>query len=203
MRPLLQLVVAGCAATTTPPVVGPAPPVVGPATPIATKTCDDAAIGFAAATIAMHSPDVSLIEPVRTLCTSDNWPAAAIACFSEMGADDLVRCAKQLGDRGRDTLYRELSGTGDEATVEVTRARLAKVEVGVVECDQFVAEVSVVLTCDLLPIDQRVSLGNQTVELWDLPRKRLTGDVYSRMARACGDSLAGLKQAATTAGCMP
>ncbi len=198
MRALLLVVVAGCAATTAAP-----PPVVAPSPPVSTKTCDDAAIGFAAATIAMHSPDVSLIEPVRALCQSDRWPAAAIECFAEMGADDLVKCAKRLGGNGRDTLYRELAGTGDEATVEVTRARLAKVEVGVVECDQFVAEVSVVLTCDRLPMDQRVSLGNQTVELWDLPTKRLTGDVYSRMARACGDSLAGLKQAATTAGCMP
>ncbi len=194
----LLLVVAGCAATAPSP-----PPLVAPPPPVAAKTCDDAAIGFAAATIAMHSPDVSLTEPVRALCASDHWPAAAIECFSGMGADDLVKCAKQLPGNGRDALYRELSGTSDEATVDVTRARLAKVDVGIVECDQFVAEVSVVLTCDRLPIEQRVSLGNQTVELWDLPTKRLTADVYSRMARACGDSLAGLKQAATSAGCMP
>lgn len=194
---MVVLVIAGCAATTPPS------PVLAALAPAAAKTCDDAAIGFAAATIAMHAPDVSLIEPVRALCASDHWPVAAIECFSGMGADELVKCARQLGGTGRDTLYRELAGTGDEATVEVTRARLAKVEVGIVECDQFVAEVSVVLTCERLPIEQRVSLGNQTVELWDLPTKRLTGDVYSRMARACGDSLAGLKQAATSAGCMP
>ena len=172
------LAVVGCATTTPAP-----PPLVAPPAPVAAKTCDDAAIGFAAATIAMHAPDVSLIEPVRALCASDHWPPAAIECFSGMGADDLVKCAKQLGGPRRDTLYRELAGTSDEATVEVTQARLAKVEVGIAECDQFVAEVSLVLACDQLPIETSgFRSATRPVELWDLPTKRLTGDVYSRMA---------------------
>ena len=74
-------------------------------------------------------------------------------------------------------------------------------QVGVAQCDAFVTAVQAVLSCEQMPLDTRVQLGNETAQFWSLPTDRLGADDLKRISDVCGQSLLTLEQEATTVGC--
>jgi hypothetical protein len=133
-------------------------------------------------------------------CLADGWPELAIRCFAQMQVDQLGACARLLPDESRAGLFAVLRGQRD--TIAVARARLELMQVGVAECDRFVAAVASLLDCESVPLEDRVRLGNETAELWDLPTRGLPASAQQRMADACGASLAKLQVDAQGAGCV-
>jgi hypothetical protein len=189
------LVVVACGGSATPP---PAKPVGNSAT-----SCSEAAVGLEHATRGVRAPESSVLVAMRARCGEDMWPVAAIECFAKMREGELGRCARALPEEARGHMFNELAGGAtDRAAIAIARARLEILEVGVGECDRFVAAVAVVLTCEQMPIEARVELGNETASFWDLPTHGLPADAQARMAAACGDSLAQLREQAKNAGCM-
>ncbi len=181
---------------------GGAPPAVKPVGNSA-PTCSEAAVGLEQATRSVRAPESSVLVAMRARCGDDAWPVAAIECFAKMREGELGRCARALPDEARGHMFNELAGGATErAAIAIARARLELLQVGVGECDRFVAAVAVVLTCEQMPIDARIELGNETASFWDLPTHGLPEDAQARMAAACGDSLAQLRQQAQDAGCM-
>jgi len=164
--------------------------------------CGDAATGLEHSTRGIRSPDSSVLWSMEARCREDRWPRAAIACFARMSEDDLGRCAMLLPDEARGLMLGVLGAGGDRAAIAVARLRLRALQIGVGECDRFVAEVDNLMSCEQVPIDTRVMLGNQTAELWDLPTEKLSTEIQQRMADACGASLAELEQQAAGVGCM-
>lgn len=167
--------------------------------PPAAPTCAAAAAGLERATLDVRKPDASVWKPMRERCVTDQWPADATTCFAQMTSEQLGTCAKLLPEGPRQALFAVLRDEHD--TLDVARARLATVQVGVAECDQFVAAVAHLLDCEQVPVDDRVRLGHETAELWDLPTHGLPADAQQRMANACGASLAKLQVEAQGAGC--
>lgn len=149
----------------------------------------------------MRAPETSVVRSMDDRCAYDRWPARAVDCFAEMGEGELARCATLLGDSERGAMFGVLVGGSDRAAIEVARLRLQSLELGVGECNRFVAAVANVLGCEQMPVAARVQLGNETAELWDLPTAGLPADAQRRMAEACGSSLALLESEASTAGC--
>jgi hypothetical protein len=187
------VVVAACGGAT------PAP------TPIAssTATCSEAAVGLEQATRGVRAPESSIMLAMRARCSDDRWPATAIECFAKMHEGDLGKCARILPDDARKHLFGTLGGDQDDRMqIVLARARLEGVEVGVPICNRFVAAVASVLTCDAMPLDKRVILGNETADFWDLPTHGLPEDAQRRMSNACGASLAELQAQAESFGCM-
>jgi hypothetical protein len=168
--------------------------------PAAGPTCSDAAAGLERATLDVRSPGASVWKPMRDQCETDAWSARAIACFASMQSEQLGGCAMLLPDEPRTALFAVLRDEHD--TLAVARARLATVQVGVAECDQFVAAVANLLDCEQVPLDDRVRLGHETAELWDLPTTGLPPEAQQRMANTCGASLAKLQAEAQGAGCV-
>jgi len=194
---LAVVVLVGCssAAQTQPP----APP-----EPIAngTHTCADAALGLANATRGVRAPDHDVFDTLRKRCLEDVWPAAAVDCFATMAEGELGKCSRSMPDAMRATIFASLAGKDPSGNLVVTRARLEQLQVGVPECDRFVAAVTSVLTCEKLAIEDRLSLGNETVDFWSLPTSRLSNEDRQRISQVCGQSLASLERQALGVGCM-
>ncbi|MGE5181178.1 MAG: hypothetical protein ACM31C_03910 [Acidobacteriota bacterium] len=194
MKPAALLLIAACGAATAPPAHVPAN---------ATASCREAAAGLEQGTRSVRAPESSVVIEMHARCTEDVWPVAAIECFARMHEGELGRCARALPDGARDRMFAVLGGGApDRAAIAIARARLESMQVGVGECDRFVAAVHSVLTCEQMPIEARVQLGNETADIWDLPTEGLPEDAQRRMADACGASLAQLQQQAQDAGCM-
>jgi hypothetical protein len=117
---------------------------------------------------------------------------------------DLGRCAGELGDKQRRTLFAVLRGAlgNDRAELAIAIARLQNISLGIPECDDFVASVGRILECEEMELSTRVSLGTQTVDLWSLPDAvKLPADAIKRMAAVCAQSRGQLEQQAAGAGC--
>ncbi len=192
---LAVLLVTACASA--PP---PKPVPVEPLTHPAAKTCGDAAEGLEQATRELRAPDESVLAPMRARCTDDGWSASAIECFANMRADDLKPCAERLDERQRNALFAVFAPRDSIAGLTT---RLGTLHTNIAECDQFIAAVTAVLACEGMPLETRLSLGDETVNIWSLPTQGLPEAARARMAVVCGSSLAGLQQQAAAAGCHP
>src|SRR5262249_54694740 len=136
--------------------------------------CAQAALGLENATRGVRAPDHQVFDALRAQCAEQTWPVSAVDCFATMAEGDLGRCSAALSDAMRERLFAALAGDGsDRAGLAVARARLGRLQVGVPACDRFITTVSVVLTCEAMPLDTRVQLGNETAEFWSLPTSRL------------------------------
>jgi hypothetical protein len=195
VRPLLVLL-AACAA---------APQKPAPVAAVENRpahTCSDAAVGLDRATKGVRAPDAVMFDAMRVRCIDDVWSTQAIECFAMMHEGDLGTCARELHDGQRTAFFDILAGgTAETGSLAVARARLDSMVVPVEECDRFVKSVSAVLGCEQMPIDDRVQLGNETADFWNLPAQ-LPEDAHRRIADACGQSLVQLRQHATFLGCM-
>jgi hypothetical protein len=200
VRIALVLVAACGAPAARPAVVAPAPEAPLEA-PKLSHTCSDAAVGIERATKGVRAPDTTVFDEMRSRCTDDAWPLAAIECFAEMKEGDVGRCARELHDGVRDRMFAVLSGGNDRGSLAIARARLDAMTLPVAACDQFVKSVSAVLACEQMPIETRIELGNDTADFWELP-ETLPADAEQRIANACGQSLSALQQHAAVAGCM-
>jgi len=145
-----------------------------------------------------------VLEPVRRLCVDDRWPAAAVGCFAAMSEGDFGRCAAGLPKVPRRRLLERIAGgVGDRVAVVEALTRLATLQVGIAECDRFVAVVARVLVCDTMALEVRAQLGTETADFWSLPTSGLPADAQLRMADVCGRSTQALEQQAADAGCTP
>jgi hypothetical protein len=199
MRAVVLLGLAACWGSPQQP--KPAPPVPNTT---ATRTCIDASIGLDRGTRGVRAPDAELIGPMRTRCTEDLWPAKAIDCFARMGEDELGHCAGMLDTKSRDKLFATLnggSGFTDKTALALVKARLATLQVGIPECDNFVIAVGRVLACNEYPLAARIQLGNETVDFWSLPTTKLPADAVKRMATVCDHTRGQLEQRAVGVGC--
>ena len=193
----LAVVAAACGSSAP----APAPVASQPVTALpAEPGCADAAAGLERATTDVRAPGASVWKAMHERCLTDEWPAAAIACFAPMQSEQLGVCAKLLADAPRGELFRVLRGEHD--TIAVARARLQTVQVGVEACDRFVAAVANLLDCEQMPVDDRVRLGNEIAELWDLPTHGLPASAQQRMSDTCGAQLAQLHADALSHGCV-
>ncbi len=202
VRALLLVVLAGCGSSAAPPKPPPAPPV-----PIAidTRTCMDAAIGLERSTKNIRPPESDVIGPLRSRCTDDGWPPAAIECFAGMKEDDLTRCSRNLPATQREKLLATLLGNSSTDAEELAEivTKLQALQVGILNCDRFVQAVTVTMSCRGLASAARIQLGNETADFWSLPTTRLSIEDRARMAAACGESLQALQQQSVDVGCMP
>jgi hypothetical protein len=150
----------------------------------------------------VRAPESSVFDAMRERCETDAWPAVAVTCFAKMREGDLGRCAKELPESMRNAMFAVFGGgPPDRAAIEVARARLSILAVGVPECDQFVTAVSTALGCEAMPLETRVQLGNETADFWDLPTTDLSAEVHQRMASVCGESLVALQAQVRNVGC--
>jgi hypothetical protein len=200
MRFAVVLLVACSSATTPAAQRGGGPQ---PVQPVATgvHSCSDAALGLENATRGVRAPEHAVFDTLRLRCLEDKWPVAAVDCFATMAEGDLGKCSRAMPDDQRETIFAALSGR-ERASIYVTRARLEQLDVGVPECDRFVAAVTTMLTCEQMAIEDRLQLGNETAELWSLPTSRLSREDKLRISDVCGQSLQSLQQHALGAGCM-
>jgi len=121
-----------------------------------------------------------------------------------MVPDDLGRCSALLAEGSRNALFALLEGNElSPASIAVARAKLSVMHVGIVACDRFIAAVSAALTCEDMPLETRVQLGNETADFWSLPTKGLPADAEARMTTTCNASLQTLQQHIASFGCMP
>jgi hypothetical protein len=181
---------------------------VSPAAPVPSddmlRGCREAAVGLERGTKSLRPPESSVLEPLRALCVNDAWPAATIECFARMNEGDFGRCATALPDRARKRLFERVGGgASDGVTVASALAKLSVLQVGIPECDQFVAAVAQVLVCEAMAIEVRAQLGTETADFWSLPTSGLPADAQLRMADVCGRSTVALEQQAAGAGCAP
>lgn len=199
MRRLL-LLLAACSSQQDPAPVAPTRGV--PLTNHTTHTCTQAALGLENATRGVRAPENDVFDEIKLTCTEAAWPSVAVECFATMNEGDLGKCARQLPDSEREKMFDLLSGQrADKLGIAVAQARLQQLQVGVPACDQFITAVSTLLTCEQVPIDTRVQLGQETAEFWSLPTSRLAAEDLQRMSDVCGASLASLVNQATSAGC--
>jgi len=197
---LALVLLAACGGTPRPAEL---PPKERPITNV-TRSCSDAAHGLEGATKGVREPDQHVFDALRKRCTDDAWPSTAIDCFATMSEGDLGKCSHDLPERSREGMFAVIGGSEpSRAGLIVARARLEQLEVGVPECDRFVTAVSAVLACEAMPVDMRVTLGNETAQFWSLPTARLGADDLHRISEVCGQSLMTLEQQATGIGCLP
>jgi hypothetical protein len=207
VRRLLPLLVAACSSSAnTPP--QHAEPVANrselPMLAMTTKRCSDAAHGIEGATRGVRDPEEPVFEALQKRCETDDWSEGAISCFAKMREGDLGTCGKQLDERSRESLFGVIAGSEPSlAGIAVARARLEQLSVGVPACDEFVTAVNAVLSCEAMPIDTRVQLGNETAQFWSLPTNRLRADDLKRISDVCGQSRIELAQQAAGVGCAP
>ena len=182
-----------------------APPTPAPVQNAArVRTCSEAAVGLDRATQALREPDAAVLAPLKTKCLDGAWSQAAIDCFATMKVDDLAKCASMLPDRPREAMFQILADREPtQAALAIAKARLDAMKVGVDECDRFIQAVSAVLTCESMPLESRVQLGNETADVWSLPTARLSPEAHARMATACETSLHTLEKRVADVGCMP
>jgi len=201
VRAVLLALAACSAPAARPAVVAPQASAQPLEAPKPAHSCSDAAVGIERATKGVRAPDTSVFDEMRSRCTDDAWPLAAIDCFASMKEGDVGRCARELHDAVRDRMFAVLSGGNDRGSLAIARARLDAMTLPVAACDQFVRSVSAVLACEQMPIETRIQLGNDTADFWELPAT-LPADAEQRIATACGQSLSALQQHAAVAGCM-
>lgn len=200
----LVSVTACTAPAATAPTTTPAAPTAGSDVPVHIRTCGEAAVGLDRATQTLRDPDSQVLAPLKDKCLGGGWDQASIDCFATMRADDLAKCAAMLPDRARDAMFAVLAEREPtQAALAIARARLGAMKVGVDECDLFIQAVSTVLTCEAMPLDARVQLGNETADVWSLPTARLSPEAHQRMATACETSRHSLEKRVQEAGCMP
>jgi hypothetical protein len=196
----LLLLLAACSSPQAPAPATPSPGV--PLTNHTTHTCAQAALGLENATRGVREPDNQVFDEIKLACTQAAWPSVAVDCFATMNEGDLGKCAGQLSDAEREKMFDLLSGQrSDQLGIAVAKARLQQLQVGVPACDQFITAVSTLMTCEQVPIDTRVQLGQETAEFWSLPTSRLAAEDLQRMSDVCGASLASLVTQAQSAGC--
>jgi hypothetical protein len=192
------ILLAACGNAPPPPPAAPPPP------QLAVDGCRDAALGLEHATTLLRPAEASIVTAMLRRCHADAWPAPAVACFAKMTLDDLGRCARELTEPAREAMFGVLGlGEPDRTAIAIARAKLADLAVGIAACDQFVSAVARVLTCERMPLDMRVQLGNETADFWSLPTHDLPTDARDRMAAVCGTSLQALEQHAAAIGCLP
>jgi hypothetical protein len=195
------ILLAACSSSQSDRPAAPSPG-VPPTISNATRSCKQAALGLENATRGVRAPESTVADELAVRCNEDSWPSAAIDCFAEMREGDLGRCSKELPDDSRNRMFGVLAGSGGGQTgIAIALARLEQLQVGVPACDRFITAVSAVLKCELVPIEIRVQLGQETAELWSLPTARLAPEDVQRMTDVCGASLASLEQQASDAGC--
>jgi hypothetical protein len=200
---------AGCGSAAAPAPREPAPaaPVSNVVAPVpvedTTHACKEAAVGLERGTRSLRPPEDSVLELVRALCVDDAWPVATVECFAQMDEGDFGRCTGALPERARKRLLNRVGGGGDGVTVASALVKLSTLQVGIPECDQFVAAVAHVLVCEAMALDVRAQLGAETADFWSLPTSGLPADAQLRMADVCGRSTAALEQQAAGAGCAP
>jgi hypothetical protein len=199
MRSLLLVLVA-CGGSPAPQ---PATPVnQAPIANAGGPSCSDAAHGLEGATKGVREPESEVFHQLVKRCTSDNWPAEVVECFAHMKEGELGTCSRGLSERSREAIFGVIAGNEPSvAGLAVARARLEQLQVGVPECDRFVAAVTTVLSCEPMPIEMRVELGNETAQFWSLPTSRLGADDVKRISDVCGQSLLELQQRAAGVGC--
>ena len=201
MRLAVVLLLTACSAAQKPTTLTTPPP---PPAAVAngTHSCADAALGLANATRGVRAPEHEVFDTLRARCIEDVWPAAAVDCFATMAEGDLGKCSRNMPDEMRETIFAALSGKEPGTGIYVTRARLQQLQVGVPECDRFVAAVTNALSCEKIAIEDRLSLGNETADFWSLPTSRLSLEDKRHIADTCSQSLASLEQHALGVGCM-
>ncbi|HEY5920046.1 MAG TPA: hypothetical protein VIV11_00185 [Kofleriaceae bacterium] len=199
MRLAVVLLVA-CSSAAKPQTQPPAP--APAAVAHSTHSCADAALGLENATRGVRDPDNEVFDALRAKCVEDSWPVTAVNCFATMEEGELGKCSRSLSDAMRDTVFAALAGKTTGSTIYVTRARLQQLQVGVPECDRFVAAVTSALSCDKLAIEDRLQLGTETADFWSLPTNRLSREDKLRISQVCGHSLASLEKQALDVGCM-
>jgi hypothetical protein len=202
MRGLIFVALAACGSSQAPaPVSTSMQPVIQNQGP----PCTEAAAGLERATQDLRPPDTSIAEAMRARCREDIWPSEAIACFAQLATSDaaLATCVQQLPEGSRAALFDELTtGTPDpHVALQVAQMKLGGLHVGVPECDLFVSAVADLMHCEQLPIETRIQLGDETADMWALPTHGLPADALLRLASRCNNSLASLRQQATTQGC--
>lgn len=197
------LVLAACGSAPSPPPAAP-PPTTPPPPQVAADDCRDAALGLERATTLLRPAEAVIATAMLRRCHADAWPAPAIACFATMTLDDLGRCARELAGPARDAMFGVLGlGEPDRTAIAVARAKLADLAVGIAACDQFVAAVARVLTCEQMPLETRVQLGNETADFWSLPTHDLPTEARDRMSAVCETSRQALEHHAAGVGCLP
>jgi hypothetical protein len=198
---LALLLLAACGSSPSPGPAAPPPPTDRPITNVA-RSCSDAAHGLEGATKSVREPDQHVFEALLKRCTDDSWPSTAIECFATMREGDLGTCSKSLPERSREGMFAVIAGNEpNRAGLTVARARLEQLAVGVPACDEFVTAVSAVLACEAMPIEMRLTLGNETAQFWSLPTTRLQADDLKRISDVCGQSLMTLQQQSSGVGC--
>lgn len=199
----------GCSSPAPPPPAKPAPP-VPVAEPIREmpKTCTDAAFGIDRAAKNLHPPEQEIVPPMRTRCTRDEWSQVAIDCFAALTSDasaedELVACVRRLPDKERAPTLVEIKGDQPDQTAELAEVvtKLGTIQVGIKACDEFVSAVTRMMDCAALDADQRIQLGNETVDAWNLPMHRVSLQDKAKLAGACTQSLESLKRHATDLAC--
>ena len=194
------LLLAACSSSQAPAPASPTPGV--PLTNRSTHTCAQAALGLENATRGVREPENDVFDELKLACAEATWPSVAVECFATMNEGDLGKCARQLPDNEREKMFNLLSGhRPNKLGIAVAQARLQQLQVGVPACDQFITAVSTLLTCEQVPIDTRVQLGQETADFWSLPTSRLAAEDLQRMSDVCGASLASLVNQAASAGC--
>ncbi len=202
MRLTLLLLIA-CGSSSPQKFAAPVGSGSAPITNIA-PSCSDAAHGLEGATKGVREPDHQVFAELQKRCQDDSWPSTAVECFAKMREGDLGRCSSELPERSREGMFAVIAGQSKGlAGIAVARARLEQLEVGVPECDRFVTAVSAVLSCEQMPIETRVVLGNETAQFWSLPTARLKADDLQRISAVCSQSLLSLEAQAATMGCGP
>ena len=134
-------------------------------------------------------------------CVADAWSREAVDCFATLREREVGPCAQLLEEDAAAQLVRVVGGANRTEVTDV-QYKLSQLKVGVAECDRFVAAVSTILSCEQMPLADRLSLGNETADFWSLPTTGLSVDVERRMTQACGESLQALQRQASDVGCM-
>jgi hypothetical protein len=179
-----------------------APPPPAPPVPVASiHGCTDAAAALERATRDVRPPEESVLAALKERCVADAWSQKAVDCFATMREHEVGPCAKLLDDDAATELVRVVGGA-NRTEVSDVRFKLSQLKVGVAECDRFVAAVSTIMSCEKMPLEDRLSLGNETADFWSLPTTGLSIDIERRMTQACGESLQALQRQAIDVGCM-
>ena len=173
-----------------------AKPPPAPISNAAAHSCTEAAERLEHATRDLRDPEQSILVAMRTRCTEDRWPGAAVDCFAQMFPEELGTCAGKLATEQREAMFAAFG-----SSIAVAVAKLKALHVGIPDCDQLIGAFVTVLTCDKLAFAQRLEIGNNA-DFWALPEK-LPPEMAARMASSCKGWYVELKAQVGESGCMP